>query len=57
MVTTRSGSRSGSGSRLSNIELPVEGNVSYLVAAAGAAAIYYLWSANQTKSGWFGWFG
>ena len=37
--------------------LPVEGNVSYLVAAAGAAAIYYLWSANQTKSGWFGWFG
>ena len=36
------------------IELPVVGNVSYLVAAAGAAAIYYLWSANQTKPGWFG---
>jgi len=52
MVTTRSGSRSGSGS--SNINLPVVGSVSYLAAAVGAAAIYYLWSVNQTKPGWFG---
>ena len=52
MATTRSGSRSGSGSRSSNINLPVVGSVSYLAAAAGAAAIYYMWIYEEPK-GWF----
>jgi len=47
MVTTRSGSKS------SKINLPLVGSVSYLVAAAGAAAIYYMWS-NQPSKGWYG---
>ena len=46
-MTTRSGSKS------SIINFPVVGSVSYLAAAAGAAAIYYMWS-NQQLKGWFG---
>ena len=46
-MTTRSGSRS------SKIKLPLVGSVSYLAAAVGAAAIYYMWS-NQEPKGWFG---
>ena len=52
MVTTRSGSRSGLKS--SKIKLPLVGSVSYLAAAVGAAAIYYLWSGTQEPKGWFG---
>ena len=31
----------------SKIKLPVVGSVSYLAAALGAAAIYYLWSGSS----------
>jgi len=40
MATTRSGSKA------SNIKLPLVGSVSYLAAAAGVAVIYYLWSGS-----------
>ena len=48
MVTTRSGSKS------SNIKLPLVGSVSYLAAAAGVAVIYYLWSGGEktTANAW-----
>ena len=46
-MTTRSGSKS------SIINFPVVGSVSYLAAAAGAAAIYYMWIYEEPK-GWFG---
>jgi len=46
-MTTRSGSRS------SKIKLPLVGSVSYLAAAVGAAAIYYMWPV-ATQSYAFG---
>jgi len=34
----------------SKIKLPVVGSVSYLAAALGAAAIYYLWSGSGGRA-------
>ena len=47
------GGMSLKGGKSSKINLPVVGSVSYLAAAAGAAAIYYMWIYEEPKS-WFG---